>query len=302
MHPARLLLLLASLAALGGCASSRHNPADPLEPFNRGVYRLNDAVDKAVIKPAAKGYDAVMPQPAKMMISNFFSNLNDITVTINDLLQLKVKQAVSDGGRVLLNSTIGLLGFVDVATAVGLEKHNEDFGQTLGYWGVGSGPFLVIPIFGPSSFRDGVGLYADTSADVIRRIDEVDTRNQLYAISLLSKRASLLNQEKVMDEAVIDRYAFIRDAYLQRRKSLVYDGSPPREKFFDDEEDNGGPDKSSMEDSTGSTRPAVAETLPPAIPMAAAGVELAPPQQQPRVFRIWLAQRDEAAKLQAFSH
>lgn len=300
MYPARLLLLLVSLAALGGCASSRHNPADPLEPFNRGVYQLNDTVDKAVIKPVAKGYDTVMPRPAKMMVSNFFSNLNDVTVTINDLLQLKVRQAVSDGGRVLLNSTVGLLGFVDIATAVGLEKHNEDFGQTLGYWGIGSGPFLVIPIFGPSSFRDGVGLYADNSADVMRRVDPVDTRNQLYAANLLSKRASLLNQEKVMDEAVIDRYAFIRDAYLQRRRSLVYDGSPPREKF-DDEEDNGVPGKSSKNDSAESAPPAVVEAPPPATPVVAASAESTAPQQ-PRVFRIWLAQRDEAAKLQAFSH
>lgn len=299
MYPARLLLLLASFA-LGGCASSHHNPADPLEPFNRGVYKLNDTVDKAIIKPAAKGYDTVMPQPAKMMVANFFSNLNDVTVTINDLLQLKVKQAVSDGGRVLLNSTIGLLGFVDVATAVGLEKHNEDFGQTLGYWGVGSGPFLVIPVFGPSSFRDGVGLYADTSADVMRRVDPVDTRNQLYAISLLSKRASLLNQEKVMDEAVIDRYSFIRDAYLQRRQSLVYDGSPPREKF-DDEEDNGVTGKSSKNDGEESAPRAVVEALPPATPVVAASTE-STAHQQPRVHRIWLAQRDEAAKLQAFSH
>lgn len=298
MYPARHLLLIASLA-LGGCASSHHNPADPLEPFNRGVYQLNDAVDKAVIKPAAKGYDAVMPRPAKMMVTNFFSNLNDITVTINDLLQLKVKQAVSDGGRVLLNSTVGLLGFVDIATQVGLEKHNEDFGQTLGYWGIGSGPFLVIPIFGPSSFRDGVGLYADNSADVMRRVDPVDTRNQLYAANLLSKRASLLDQEKVMDEAVIDRYSFIRDAYLQRRKNLVYDGSPPREKF-DDEEDNGAPGKSSKNDSEGNTPPAVAEAPPPATPEVTAS---SPPtaSQQSRVHRIWLAQRDEAAKLQAFS-
>lgn len=230
----RFFSLLASLA-LGGCASTHHNPADPFEPFNRGVYKFNDVLDKAVVKPAAKGYNAVMPAPGKMMVSNFFSNLDDVIVTINDLLQIKVVRAVSDGGRILVNSTIGLYGLVDVASRVGMEKHHEDFGQTLGYWGIGSGPYLVIPLLGPSSVRDGVGLYADIRSGVLGRIKHVDFRNQLYAIDLLSKRTRLLSQEKVLDEAMIDQYSFIRDAYLQRRRSLIYDGNPPREKFDDDE-------------------------------------------------------------------
>ena len=230
----RFFLLLASLA-LGGCASTHHNPADPFEPFNRGVYKFNDVLDKAVVKPAAKGYNAVMPAPGKMMVSNFFSNLDDVVVTINDLLQIKVVRAASDGGRILVNSTIGLYGLVDVASRVGMEKHHEDFGQTLGYWGIGSGPYLVIPLLGPSSVRDGLGLYADSRSGVLRRIKYVDFRNQLYATDLLSKRTRLLSQEKVLDEAMIDQYSFIRDAYLQRRRSLIYDGNPPREKFDDDE-------------------------------------------------------------------
>ena len=230
----RFFLLLASLA-LGGCASTHHNPADPFEPFNRGVYKFNDVLDKAVVKPAAKGYNAVMPAPGKMMVSNFFSNLDDVVVTINDLLQIKVVRAASDGGRILVNSTIGLYGLVDVASRVGMEKHHEDFGQTLGYWGIGSGPYLVIPLLGPSSVRDGLGLYADSRSGVLRRIKYVDFRNQLYATDMLSKRTRLLSQEKVLDEAMIDQYSFIRDAYLQRRRSLIYDGNPPREKFDDDE-------------------------------------------------------------------
>lgn len=234
MSVIRLSLLLASLV-LGGCASTHYNPKDPFEPFNRGVYQFNETVDKAVIKPAAKGYNAVMPVPGKVMVSNFFSNLDDVIVAINDLLQLKVVRAISDSGRIVVNTTVGLFGLVDVASLVGLEKHHEDFGQTLGYWGVGSGPYLVIPLFGPSSVRDGVGLYADSRAGVLRRVSHVDTRNQLYATNLLSKRVDLLDKEKVLDEAMIDRYFFIRDAYLQRRKSLIYDGNPPREKFDDDE-------------------------------------------------------------------
>lgn len=287
----RLFLLLASLV-LGGCASTHHNPKDPLEPFNRGVYQFNDAVDKAVIKPAAKGYNAVMPAPGKMMISNFFSNLNDITVAINDLLQFKVVNAISDGGRVVVNSTVGLLGLVDVASAVGLKKHNEDFGQTLGRWGFGSGPYLMIPLLGPSSVRDGVGLYADISADVLQRVKPVDARNQLYATGLVSKRANLLDQEKVLDEAMIDRYSFIRDAYLQRRRSQVYDGDPPREKF-DDEEDGAVPDKASYGDSPENAQPAVAGAASVATPVIAASAEPAIPQP-PSVHRIWLMQQQSA--------
>ena len=289
MLPTRLFLLFVSLA-LGGCASTHHNPKDPLEPFNRSVYQFNDAVDKAIIKPMAKSYDAVMPPPGKMMVSNFFSNLNDITVTINDLLQFKIVQSVSDGGRVLVNTTVGLFGLVDVASAVGLEKHDEDFGQTLGRWGFGSGPYLVIPFFGPSSVRDGVGLYADISADVLQRIKHVDTRNQLHATNLLSKRASLLDQEKVLDEAALDRYEFIRDAYLLRRQSLVHDGNPPREKY--DEEENDFEYRqvpipnvpSSQQNNAPVTRSAgVEQQQPSTAPRIAA--------DRPSVHKVWIAQR-----------
>lgn len=281
-------LLLASLV-LGGCASTHHNPKDPFEPFNRGVYQFNETVDKAIVKPAAKGYNAVMPVPGKIMVSNFFSNLNDVIVTINDLLQFKIKQAVSDGGRIVVNTTVGLYGLVDVASQVGLEKHNEDFGQTLGYWGVGSGPYLVIPLFGPSSFRDGAGLYADSRAGVLRRVSHVGTRNQLYATNLLSKRAELLDKEKVLEEAMIDRYSFIRDGYLQRRRSLIYDGSPPREKF-DDDENGGAPDKTSFNDHEEGMQPAATEATVVA-PATAVSAEPSAPKQ-PGVYRIWLSRRE----------
>lgn len=260
------LPLLAGLF-LGGCASTTKNPADPFEPFNRSMYRFNDAVDKAVVKPVAQGYKAVVPPPGRMMLSNFFSNLNDVIVTINDLLQFKFVQAASDTGRIVVNSTVGMLGFVDVASQVGLKKHDEDFGQTLGKWGMNSGPYLVLPLLGPSSIRDGAGLYVDSRGSVLRRVRYVDTRNQAIVVSMVGKRAALLDQETILDEAAVDRYAFIRDAYLQRRESLVYDGEPPRRKYEDeDEEVDSKPTKS--------TSGALEELVP--VPAAAEAVVAAP--------------------------
>lgn len=227
MKSIRLLLLL-TLALLTGCAGAR-NPKDPLEPLNRGIYRFNDTVDKAVIKPVAQGYEYVMPELGRIMVSNFISNLDDVLVTANDLLQLKFAQAASDGSRFLINSTFGLGGLINVASR--LEKHNEDFGQTLGYWGVGSGPYLVLPFLGSSSLRDAPGLYVDTSSSVPNRTADIVTRNQYYVGTFVHKRAALLDQEKVLDEAAVDRYEMMRDAYLMYRKSLVYDGSPPRPRY-----------------------------------------------------------------------
>ncbi|MES1981151.1 MAG: VacJ family lipoprotein [Pseudomonadota bacterium] len=258
----RFLLLLAPLA-LGGCASPG-NPDDPFERVNRGVYRFNDTLDKAVVKPVAKGYNAVVPAPGRMLINNFFSNLDDVTVTLNDLLQLKVKQGLADSARVVVNTSIGFFGLVDVATAVGLEKHHEDFGQTLGHWGLRSGPYLVLPVLGPSTLRDSIGLYVDSRGGAMRKVSEVETRNQLYSADLLSTRAALLSREKALDDDMIDRYAFIRDAYLQYRNNLVFDGNVPHDELDDyDEEDNeGGDDVSALPDeqkSSGAAAPPAAE-------------------------------------------
>jgi phospholipid-binding lipoprotein MlaA len=224
---------------LTGCGtiniSAYTQQKDPFESFNRGVYKFNDAIDQAVVKPVAQGYSAVMPERLKTMVNNFFSNLDDVVVTANDLLQLKFNQAASDGARVVFNSTFGVFGLFNITDR--LEKHNEDFGQTLGYWGLPSGPYLMLPILGPSSIRDGGGLYADSYFSVISNTKHVPTRNSAWAAKGLNTRVGLLEQEKVLDDAIIDRYSFIRDAYLMRRQNLVYDGSPPRQKYEEDSEE-----------------------------------------------------------------
>lgn len=237
MNAIRFLLTLIALALTSGCASTpARNRADPLESLNRSVYKFNDTLDKAIVKPVAQGYNAAMPTPGKMMVNNFFSNLDDLIVTANDLLQLKFTQAASDGTRFLFNSTFGVFGLFDVTPR--LEKHNEDFGQTLGYWGVGNGPYIVLPILGSSTLRDGTGLYVDGQPSKLRRISHMRTRNQIYLTKGINRRAQLLDQEKILDEAALDRYDFIRDAYLQRRQSLIYDGNPPRQKYDLEEEDS----------------------------------------------------------------
>jgi phospholipid-binding lipoprotein MlaA len=227
-------LLLAGL--LSGCATSSGNPADPLEPFNRAMFGFNDALDVAVVKPVAKGYRAVLPDFMQTGVTNFFSNLEDIWISVNDLLQGKFQQGSEDFGRFLLNSVVGIAGLFDVASESGIDKHNEDFGQTLGTWGVGSGPYLVIPFLGPSTVRDGLGFLVDTQTDLVWRINDVPVRNSAVALRYVSRRANLLDATDLIDQAATDKYAFIRDAWLQRRRNLVYDGNPPREP--DDSEDD----------------------------------------------------------------
>ena len=226
---------LLSLMLLGGCAST-NNPRDPLEPVNRAIYHLNDGLDKVVMKPVATVYKSVLPQFVRTGVTNFYNNLYDILTALNNLLQGKIADATSDVGRIAINTTVGILGLFDAATEVGLEKHKEDFGQTLGRWGIGSGPYLQIPFFGPSSFRDAAGQFVDFKVDPIRWIwrDHIPTRNSLWGLYFVNLRANLLDSTKILDEAALDPYEFQRDAYLQRRRNLVYDGNPPPVK---DEED-----------------------------------------------------------------
>ena len=230
---AAALLLAGTLA---GCATSGGNPADPLEPLNRAVFRFNDAVDGAVIKPVAKGYRSVVPGILRTGISNFFSNLEDVWISVNDVLQGKFQRGFEDFTRVLFNSTFGIAGVFDFASDLGLQKHNEDFGQTLGWWGVGSGAYLVLPILGPSTVRDGFGLLLDTRADLVFQIDGVPVHNTLYATRGISNRANLLDASSVIEQAALDKYTFVREAWLQRRRNLVYDGDPPREREEPDDE------------------------------------------------------------------
>lgn len=222
-------ILAATLAGLlGGCATAA-NPRDPMEGFNRAVYAFNEGLDTVLIKPVAEGYDAVLPGPVRTGITNFFGNIADVFIGVNNLLQGKPDQAVSDLGRVLLNSTVGILGIFDVATGAGLEKHDEDFGQTLGRWGVGDGPYVVVPVFGPRTMRDTAGLVLDVAADPVSHIDYVPTRNSVQALRLIDNRADLLPVDKVIEEAALDKYAYVRDGYLQRRRNLIHDGNAPRE-------------------------------------------------------------------------
>jgi len=232
----RLCAVLLLAGTLAGCATSGGNPADPLEPLNRAVFGFNDAADRAVMKPVARAYRAVLPGAVRTGVSNFFSNLEDIWISMNDVLQGKFQQGVDDFGRFLFNSTFGIAGIFDFASELGFPKHNEDFGQTLGSWGVGSGAYLVLPIRGPSTIRDGFGLLLDTQADLVFRIDGVPVHNSLYATRAIGARANLLDASSVIEQAALDKYAFVRDAWLQRRRDLVYDGDPPREREEPDDE------------------------------------------------------------------
>lgn len=233
-HPAsrsRLTVACAilSIGILGGCATA-HDPRDPLEPINRGVYKFNDAVDTMFLKPVSQVYEGITPPVARTGVSNVFNNINDVVVALNNLLQGKVSEAASDIGRVLINTTAGLFGIFDVATPVGLEKHDEDFGQTLGYWGVGDGPYLVLPFIGPRNLRDTAGLIVDWEVDPVVQINPSRDRNQVWGLRIVSKRTELLGASKLLSVAALDEYEFVRDAYLQRRRNLIHDGNPPREK------------------------------------------------------------------------
>ena len=225
-------LLMASL--LSGCASQANR--DPLEGFNRGVYKFNDTADKAVLKPIAGAYKAVLPSPVRTGISNFFGNLNTFITTINDLLQFKFDKAATDAGRFVINTTFGIGGLIDWASMDGIEQRNEDFGQTLGHWGVGSGAYIVLPLLGPSTIRDTGGLVVDTFAfDPLSYIEDPATRNSLRAVKYVDKRAQLLPASDLLDDAALDPYAFMRDAYFQRRASQIQDGIVPAEMLMDED-------------------------------------------------------------------
>jgi phospholipid-binding lipoprotein MlaA len=237
-------------ALLQGCAStatpnasnmaSDRGGSDPFESVNRVTAAFNGGLDSFLVKPVAKTYKFITPGPIQMMVSNFFGNLSDVWTGANNVLQGKPKEAVSDFTRFTLNTVWGLLGLVDVASDLGLEKHNEDFGQTLGVWGVSPGPYLVLPVLGPSSVRDTAGLIPDSFASPLRKVTHSNARYGLYGLRAVDTRAGFLSAERFMDSASLDDYAFFRNGFFQRRYSQVYDGNPPEQsapKYDDDEKD-----------------------------------------------------------------
>lgn len=209
---------------LSGCATQSNK--DPLEGLNRGIYKFNDTVDKAAFKPVAGAYKAVVPSTLRSGVNNFFSNLGDVVTVINDLLQFKLSKAMDDAGRVAINTTFGIGGIFDWASMDGIEKRNEDFGQTLAYWGWKDSSYLVLPFIGPSTLRDTGGLIIDSAFfDPIGYVDDPEDRNQLLLTKFIDKRSTYLPGSDLLDEAALDPYVFMRDAYMQRRESQVQDGN-----------------------------------------------------------------------------
>lgn len=228
----RALSACAVVAALGvaGPASAGDNPIDPYEGFNRAMFAVNEGLDKVLFKPVAQGYEAAVPLPAQAGISSFFDNLLEIQNVFNNLLQGKGGDAAIDFGRLLINSTVGIFGLFDVASELGLEHHQEDFGQTLAVWGWEDSDFLFWPVLGPRTVRDTGGWVVDAYTDPTWATvyKSVAARNSLIALRFVDLRASLLPSDKVVDEAALDKYAYVRDGYLQRRRNLIYDGRAPR--------------------------------------------------------------------------
>jgi phospholipid-binding lipoprotein MlaA len=226
---------------LTGCAANVKDPQDPLEGWNRGMQSFNDNLDDAVMKPVAKAYRWITPSFVDRGITNFFSNINDIGVTINDLLQFKISQTGMDSSRFIVNSVAGVAGFVDVAAIIDLPKHNEDFDQTLGVWGVPTGPYLVLPFFGPSSPRGVGGMIGDAAMNPISYVNCGFITGGLFALNAADQRADNLSTEKIATEAAIDRYDFFKSAYFQQRNYLVKDGNMPEDSDMLENKDNLAP-------------------------------------------------------------
>ena len=226
----RWFAVSALLLSLMACASGpQAHPQDPLEPFNRGVFKLNDALDGAIVKPVATAYRDHTPTRLRQAVGNVFANLEDAWSTVNNALQLKGRAALDSAARVVVNTVLGIGGVIDVASEMEIERHTKDFGHTLGFWGVPPGPYLVLPVLGPSSLRDTVALPVDWQGDLVTQIGHVPTRNTSIAVRAVDTRAGLLKATGMLDEVALDRYTFTRDAYLQRRRNDIFDGNPPED-------------------------------------------------------------------------
>ena len=246
-----LLSLALTLAMLAGCAttSPNANPRDPWEPFNRGVSDFNEGVDRIVLKPVATLYRDTVPPLVRTGVANFFGNLSDLWSAANSVLQFRLQDAGDSFARFQINSTFGIGGIFDVASDLQIEKHREDFGQTLGRWGVPAGPYLVLPLLGPSTLRDTAALPVDWQGDLVRHVDPAGTRHALTAVRIVDRRANLIRVGNVLEEAALDRYSFTRDAYLQRRRAEI-------DRYQDDRE------------------------VPPPLPDESLEPDVAPPAQQ----------------------
>jgi phospholipid-binding lipoprotein MlaA len=229
----RAVTLVAAIVLLGGCALGPTRE-DPFEPMNRVSYKVHQVVDGNVVKPIAQAYVDYTPKPIRQAVSNFFGNIDDMFSFVNDLLQGKPDKAGNDLGRVITNTAFGIGGLIDIASDAGVPKGNEDFGQTFGVWGIDQGPYLFIPVFGPTTVRDGTGWLIRGYATPIAHIGDEAARDFLVGLNLLDLRASALQAESLVNQAALDPYAFIRRAYLQRRRYLVYDGNPPPAKKEDE--------------------------------------------------------------------
>jgi phospholipid-binding lipoprotein MlaA len=223
-----MILAVSSALLLQACASVKSaDVRDPWESMNRSVYNFNEVLDNAAIKPAAKLYTAVLPSPVRTGVHNFIGNLGDVWTLANTAMQLKGQAAAETLMRISVNTFFGLGGVLDVASEMRLEKRNEDFGQTLGYWGVKSGPYVVLPIFGPSTLRDTLATPIDMQGNVVQQFNDTATRNVLTGLRVIDVRSGFLESLDVIKAAALDPYTFVRDAYLQKRENDVYDGNPP---------------------------------------------------------------------------
>ena len=218
----------AAVALVAGCASTPSN-VDPLEPMNRALYHVHDVLDTNIVKPVAESYVSVVPQFMRTGFANVFNNIDDLFSAVNGLLQGKLDKAGNDLGRVMINTMFGLGGLIDVAADLNIERGNEDFGQTFAVWGFPQGPYLFIPLFGPTTFRDGAGVIVRIALGPVGYVPNVPVRNSIYGVGYVDLRSQALESGSLVDTAALDRYIFIRNAYLQRRRYLIYDGKPPPE-------------------------------------------------------------------------
>lgn len=229
------VVLLTLVVVLQACSAVPYKDhRDPMESWNRSVFKFNDAVDAAVVKPVAIAYRDVLPHWVRTGVGNFFNNLEDLWSGVNNALQLRAVDTADSFGRFVVNTTMGFGGLLDVASEMGMERHPANFGLTLGRWGVGSGPFVVIPLLGSSTLRDTAALSIEYKGNLVRSINDDSTRNALTVLNLVDTRASFLKAGEVVEGAALDKYSFTRDAFLQRRRNQVYDGNPPDEESAPD--------------------------------------------------------------------